>query len=158
MNQLITEYTGLLRRGEVQIAYKGILNYLGELRSDFARRFAEYEVGSNIYQGYMDMSYFSVTPAPLKPKGLKIAVVYLHEKGTFEAWLSARNRETLKKYREMFGGAAENSFPIFHDATNEDAIMECTLTAQPNFDDSISLTELIENGTEKFISAFISKL
>lgn len=131
---------------------------MGELRCDFARKYTEYEVGSNIYQGYMDMSYFSVTPATLKAKGLKIAVVYLHEKGAFEAWLSARNRETLKKYRKVFEGAAENSFSVFHDATNEDAIMECTLTYQPDFDDSISLTELIENGTEKFISAVISKL
>ena len=38
------------------------------------------------------------------------------------------------------------------------AVMEYTLTSEPDFDDQISLTEIIMNGIEKFISAVIGRL
>ena len=76
LNQLISEYTSHLQQGDLQAAYKGILNYLGILRSEFVRKYPDYEIGS-IYQGYMDMSYFSLNTKQLKEKGLKIAIVLL---------------------------------------------------------------------------------
>jgi len=64
-------------------------------------RYPGFDVG-NVYQGYMDMSYFSVNTRKMKDKGLKIALVYQHEKGQFEAWLSPRNREIAKAFRPGF--------------------------------------------------------
>lgn len=84
LNQLIFDYTKHLQQGDLQIAYKGILAYMGKLRSDFVSKYPDYEIGNNVYQGYMDMSYFSLNVKQLKDKGLKIAIVYLHEKGAFE--------------------------------------------------------------------------
>lgn len=158
LNRQISDYTELLRRGELQRAYKGILDYMGKLRSDFASRYPEYAPVGSIYQGYMDMSYFSVMPALLKEKGLKIAIVYLHEKCAFEVWLSARNRETLKKYRAIFESRVWSDLPVFHDPDNEDAVIEYLLTSEPDFEDQPSLTKCIETGTEEFISAVIKKL
>lgn len=157
LNQLITDYTKHLHQGDLRVAYKGILDYLSQLRSDFASKYPDYEIGSNIYQGYMDMSYFSLNTEKLKEKGLKIAIVYLHEKGAFEIWLSARNREILKKYKTIFNGKVLEGISVFHDADNEDAVIECTLTSEPDFDKQISMTEIIEKGTEKFVTA-ITKL
>lgn len=151
LNQLIFDYTKYLQQGDLQVAYKGILNYMGKLRSDFVSEYPDYEIG-NVYQGYMDMSYFSLNVKELKDKGLKIAIVYLHEKGSFEIWLSARNRDILKKYKTILNGKALEGSSFFHDSDNEDAIIECTLTSKPNFDKQTSLTEIIKEGTEKFIS------
>ena len=97
LNELIEEYTHHLQQGEIQIAYKGILEFLGKLRAEFIKKYPHYDV-SSIYQGYMDMSYFSLNTKSLKDKGLKIAIVYLHDKGDFEVWLSARNRDIAKSY------------------------------------------------------------
>lgn len=158
LNQLVTDYTNQLRQGELRIAYKGILDYLGKLRSEFAEKHPCYETGSNIYQGYMDMSYFSLNTERLKEKGLKVAIVYLNEKSAFEIWLSARNREILKKYKTIISCPALKGISVFHDADNEDAVIECTLTPNPDFDDQISLTEEIKSGTEKFIAALTGLL
>lgn len=129
------------------------MNCLGKLRSEFAEKYPCYETGSNIYQGYMDMSYFSLNTERLKEKRLKVAIVYLHEKRAFEIWLSARNREILKKYRTIISSAALKDVIAFHDADNEDAVIECILTSDPDFDDQTSLTQSIKSGTEKFITA-----
>lgn len=151
LNQLIKEYTCSLQKGEVQLAYKGILEYFGKLRADFIKKYSDYDI-SSIYQGYMDMSYFSVFTKSLKEKGLKIAIVYLHEKGCFEVWLSARNRETAIQYESLICDNDFDGITVFHDESNPDAIIECTLTSSPDFEDQKSLTDIIEQGTEKFIA------
>ena len=150
LNQLIREYTHCLRQGELQPAYRGILEFIGKLRADFIKKYPQYEAGG-VYQGYMDMSYFSLSTKRLKDKGLKVAVVYLHEKGSFEAWLSARNRETAKKYDSVFDSGIPDP-ALFHDAGNPDAIVECTLSSAPDFEARDALIALIEQGVAKFIS------
>jgi len=150
MNQLICEYTRYLEQGEIQIAYKGILGFIGKLRADFIKKNPHYEI-SSVYQGYMDMSYFSLSTKQLRDEGLKIAIVYLHEKGCFEVWLSARNREISKRYESVFYGKIFDGVKVFHDENNKDAIIEFTLTASPNFEKEEMLTGIIEQGVEKFL-------
>lgn len=152
LNELIQAYTHHLQQGEIQTAYKAILEFMGRLRTDFIRKYPQYDV-SSVYQGYMDMSYFSLVSKPLKEKGLKIAVVYLHEKGRFEVWLSARNREISKQYDAVFSGGIFEGMKVFHDDTNQDAIIEYTLTASPDFEDQRLLAGIIEQGVRQFAAA-----
>ena len=155
LNQLISDYTCHLQQGEIQIAYKGILEFIGKLRADFIKKYPYYDTGS-VYQGYMDMSYFSLSTKLLKDKGLKIAIVYLHEKGAFQAWLSARNREISKRYESVFVSSISDII-LFHDVNNQDAITECTLMSTPNFEDQTALIDMIEQSVQKFVST-ITKL
>lgn len=57
LNQQIAAYTQQLQLGEIQIAYREILAFIGKLRADFIKKYPYNDV-SNIYQGYLDMSYF----------------------------------------------------------------------------------------------------
>jgi hypothetical protein len=157
LNKLIEGYTHYLQLGEIQIAYKGILEFLGRLRAEFIKKHPHYDV-SSIYQGYMDMSYFSLSTKSLKDKGLKIAIVYLHEKCSFEVWLSARNREIAKIYADILDSTISGDLNIFHDINNPDAIIEYILTATPDFNDQASLINTIEQGVETFVTAIIRRL
>jgi len=150
LNQLVAAYTRCLRRDEIQLAYKGILEFIGTLRADIIKRHPEYDVGG-IYAGYMDMSYFPVVTARLKDRGLKIAVVYLHEKNVFEAWLSARNRAMSKTYAPL-SGLRDACCPLFHDESNPDAVLECTLSSAPDFDEPALLSAAVEQGVERFLA------
>ena len=157
LNELIEGYTNHLQQGEIQIAYKGILEFLGKLRAEIIKKYPHYDV-SSIYQGYMDMSYFSLSTKSLKDKGLKIAIVYLHEKGDFEAWLSARNRDIAKSYASLLNSNIFADVNVFHDLDNPDAIFECVLTPTPNFEHQSSLIESIDLNVEKFIKAISESL
>lgn len=148
LNQVISDYTSQLKQGEIQIAYKGILEFISKLRTDLIKKYPCYEIGS-LYQGYLDMSYFSLNTKLLKDKGLKIAIVYLHEKGAFEGWLSARNREISKKYESVLINNI-SELNLFHDANNQDAIIECTLMSAPDFEDHTVLIDIIEQSVQKF--------
>ncbi len=127
------------------------------MRADFIRNYTKYDVGG-IYQGYMDMSYFSLSTNFLKDKGLKIAVVYQHDKGEFEVWLSARNREISKRIEPFVNNIILDDFTVFHDDNNLDAIIECTLTSSPNFDNQSELMREIEQGVERFVTSVQSVL
>jgi hypothetical protein len=37
LNQLISDYISNLRRGKIQVVYKGILNFIGKLRTHFIK-------------------------------------------------------------------------------------------------------------------------
>lgn len=111
-----------------------------------------------MYQGHMDVTFFSFKTEQLKNKGLKIAIVYLHEKGAFEVWLSARNRGIAKKYEFLQARDTAAGLIIFHDEANQDAIIECTLSSTPDFEDPDSLSDLIDRGVKKFVEAVSSRL
>ena len=151
LNQLISGYTSQLQQGDIQLAYKGILEYIGKLRADIVKKYPSCDI-SSIYQGYMDMSYFSLSTKILKDKGLKIAIVYVHRKGQFEAWLSGRNREISKQYEPVFYDRQFDKITVFHDETNMDAIIECILTDKPSFDHQDVLSDIIMKGVEEFVS------
>lgn len=157
LNELICDYTNHLQQGEMQLAYMGIFEFIGKLRAEFIKIHPHYDV-SGIYQGYMDMSYFSFSTKSLKDKGLKIAIVYLHEKGDFEVWLSARNRYIAKSFASILNSNIKGDIKVFHDINNPDAVIECILTLTPNFEDQSSLIDIVNQGVEKFVTTIIDCL
>ena len=161
LNQQIDSYTGLVQQGDVRAAYKGIMEFMGQLRAAFTATDSDITVGGSLYQGYLDMTYFSLNTNLLRERGLKVAVVYLHDKKAFEAWLSARNRTILARYRPIFDDMILDEIEVFHDETNEDAVLESLLTDAPDFDRQDKLMAELISGTEKFTAAvqkIISKL
>ncbi len=157
LSQLISDYTVCLQQKNLQLAYKGILEFTSKLRADFIKRYPQYDAGS-VYPGYLDMSYFSLSTQSLKDKGLKLAVVYLHQSGHFEVWLSAKNRAILKTYEPAVGRILADTPALFHDPGNQDALVEATLTSAPDFDDPAKLIDTIEQGVAMFVAAVTSRL
>lgn len=46
LNQIICDYTCYLQQGEIQLVYRGILEFLGKLRVDFIQKYPHYTVGA----------------------------------------------------------------------------------------------------------------
>lgn len=93
LNGHMGEYKKQLDKGRIQLAYRGLLEYILGLRLYFKEKYPDYFVSGSLYLGYMDMTYFSFTHPLLKQKGLKIAIVFLHEQLRFEVWLAAVNKQ-----------------------------------------------------------------
>ena len=70
LNKLIDIYNSLLLQGELQLAYRGILGFINQLRIDISKRHPDYIVGS-LYQWKMDLSFFSITTKFLQENMLK---------------------------------------------------------------------------------------
>jgi len=58
-NENINEFKKQLKRGNIQEAYCGLMEYIMSLRTFFSKKYPEFLFPSNIYFGYMDMTCFS---------------------------------------------------------------------------------------------------
>lgn len=157
LRELMIEYRKQLEKGHVQEAYRGLMEYIMDLKTYLKNKYPEYSV-SGIYQGYMDMTYFSFTPDPLKSLKLKIAVVFIYDTFKFEVWLAGYNKNVQKEYWELF---TENSLEKYHiplSIKGRDFIVENVLVENPDFGDLDILTQEIEDGTLRFTEDIVEFL
>jgi hypothetical protein len=148
--EYMQEYRRELEKGSIQKAYQGLLEYVMHLKAHFNRKFPDFAPG-NIYQGYMDMTYFPIFPVELTSSKLKIAIVFEHETFSFEVWLAAQNRQLQAKYRQLLSQGDWPKYRMPAAAKGVDSIIEHTLVADPDFSDLDKLTAQIEQGTLAFI-------
>lgn len=151
LNRLMAEYTRQVQKGGIAKAYRGLMDAMAEIRNRLAARHPDYIIPGGLYAGYMDMTYFSFTPRDLVDRKLKIAIVFVHETGRFEAWLAAGNRGIRAQYERLFRGGGWDKTPVTQAGKGVDAILERTLADDPDFDDLDALAARIEDGTMGFI-------
>jgi hypothetical protein len=131
-NEAMIEYKRQIEKGVIREAYVGLMEYFGHLRVYFQSNHPEYPVSSNIYYGFMDMTYFALFPEHLKNRKLKIAIVFLHDKFRFEVWLAGFNKNVQNKYWQL---SRNNNWKKYHlPSTTKgiDSIMENILVDNPN--------------------------
>ena len=143
------EYKRLLYEGELQKAYRGIIQFMMHLRTRLKAEYPDHEV-SRLYQGYMDMTYFAFTPASLSSLGLKIAIVFLHESFAFQVWLSARSKPLQEKYVTLLNQVDWQLGTISIPGPGVDSIIEQVLVSTPDFENQKSLSDQILLGTLGF--------
>lgn len=147
----IDEYKKQLKLGVIQDVYKGLMGYIRDLRTHFKKKYPDYFVSSSIYQGYMDMTYFSFFPKSLKQRNLKIAIVFLHDAFRFEVWLAGANKQVQTNYWNLFSESNWNKYHVVPTTKDVASIVEYILVDNPDFIDLDALTKKIEKDTLKFI-------
>jgi hypothetical protein len=157
LREQMFEYRKQLEKGHVQGAYRGLMSYIMDLRNYLKNKYPEYSV-SGIYQGYMDMTYFSFTPDSLKSLKLKIAVVFIYDTFKFEVWLAGSNKNVQKEYWELFTEKSLEKYHIPSSIKGRDSVAENVLVENPDFGDLDSLTQKIEEGTLIFIEDILEFL
>lgn len=146
----MVEFQGQLRKGAIQKAYRALLSYMMGLRTHFQKRYPDSAV-SALYQGYMDMTYFAIFPAPLKHRNLKIAIVFNYDAFGFEAWLAGGNRKVQRQYWELFKDSQWPKYRVVTPVKGIDSILECDLAIDFDLDDPDALTASMEKATVAFI-------
>lgn len=158
LQPFMTEYKKQLRLGVIQKAYRGLMEYIMDLKTYLNKKFPDYFVSGSIYSGYMDMTYFSFYPESLKKLKLKIAIVFNYDTFRFEVWLAGMNKQIQSKYWKLFRETGWDKYPLVSTPKDVDSIIEHTLVEDPDFSNLTSLTSKIESETFTFIKAIESFL
>lgn len=145
------EYRNQLQRGVIQQAYRGLMEYMLALKSHFQHQYPDFTISSSLYYGYMDMTYFAISTRLLNQYKLKIALVFIHAAGRFEAWLSAQNKGIQARYWRSIRESGWNEYKLVPDIRGADSIIEYNIVQEPDFGDLEALTALIESKTLRFI-------
>jgi hypothetical protein len=157
--ETVDEYRKQMEKGKIQVAYKGLMEYIMGLRTHLKTKYPDYSVSGSIYFGYMDMTYFSFFPESLKQRGLKVAIVFIHQTCRFEIWLAGYNKQVQAQYWKLFKTSGWNKYQIISTIEGADSIIEYRLTENPDFNDLDALTKQIEDAALRFIKdieAFLS--
>jgi hypothetical protein len=158
-HEYINEYRKQLEKGAINKAYRGLIEYIMDLKTHIKNQYPDYSVSSSIYYGYMDMTYFSIISKSLKQRNLKIALVFLHEAFRFEVWLAGANKLVQQKYWKLFKDSGWNKYQLVPTTKGVDSIVEHILVDNPDFSDLEALTKKLEITSMTFISdieSFIS--
>ena len=139
-----------LKKGSLQKAYRALISFMMGLRTFFANKYGDPFV-SNLYQGYLDMTYFALFPPSLKRHDLKVAIVFNYNAFRFEVWLTARNRKVLSQYWELFKDSHWAEYRVVAPAEGIDSIVECEVTKDFDISNPDTLTTKIENTAMIFI-------
>ncbi len=153
------EFKEQLKKGAIQKAYQGLMATMSDLRNHIAERHPELVVPGALYNGYLDMTYFSILSPSLKERDLKIAIVFVYDIFRFEIWLSGKNKQVLAKYWELFRRNGWDKHDLIEPGKGIDYIVQHVLVADPNFADLDALTQQVEQGALQFIEdieAFLS--
>jgi len=159
-HEYMDEYRKQIEKGIISKAYKGLMEYILDLKTYFKNKYPDHFVSGSIYFGYMDMTYFSFYPKSLGDKKLKVAVVFLHEAMRFEVWLAGANKQVQSKYWKLFKESNWNTYRLVPTTKGADSILEHIAVDNPDFHDLDKLTKQIEKETMKFIKDienFLSK-
>ena len=156
----MNEYRKKVEKGSIKAAYKGLMEYIMDLRKHFANKYPDHFISGTIYYGYMDMTYFAFFPKSVKDRNLKIAIVFVHDTFQFEVWLTGYNKKVQSSYWKLFKESGWNKYQVVPTTKGADAILTHTLVDNPDFSDLDALTKQIEKSTLKFIKDienFLSK-
>ena len=154
MNQFyeyMQEYKIQMEKGVIQKAYKGLMEYIMGLRTYFQNNYPDYVISGSVYYGYMDMTYFSILTEAIKPRKLKIAVVFIHETCRFEVWLAASNKQVQSEYWKMIKESGWDKYRLVPSVKGYDFILEQVIVEDPDFRDLDRLTRQIEAPILEFI-------
>jgi len=146
----IAEFRRQLEKGSIQKAYRSLLAYMLGLRAHFKNKTPHIDV-SGLYQGTMDMTYFALFPLSLKPRSLKIAIVFNYAAFRFEAWLTGGNRKIQRQYWGLFRDSRWPTYRVVTPAVGIDSIVECDLAKDFDFSHPDVLTAQIETAVTAFI-------
>jgi hypothetical protein len=151
-NEKMLEYKKQLDKGRIQKAYRELMQYFQSLRLYLKNKYPDYFISGSIYYGFMDMTYFSFTPQSLKDRKLKIAIVFVHEKFSFEVWLGGNNKKIQKRFWNLVREKNWNQYYVPSSIRGLDSILECILVENPDFSNLEVLTKHIEIEVMKFIN------
>ncbi len=150
-HEYVNEYREQLKKGVIQKAYKGLMEYILQLRTHFKNTYPDFFISGSIYLGYMDMTYFAFYPKSFHERALKIAIVFLHETCRFEAWLAGFNKQGQMKYWKLIKESGWNKYHLVPSTKGADSIIEHIVVENPDFSDLAALTNQIESEALKFI-------
>ncbi len=142
LNDYVNEYKEQLKKGDIQQAYNRLVKYVMRLRTILSKSLADSYSFSNIFQGYMDYTYFYYSNDFLKKRKLKLGLVLNHTEIRFEIWLLGQTAPIQEKYWQSFKTTKWNK----DRATKPKySILETVLIANPNFDDLDLLSQELED-------------
>ena len=154
LNYAVSVYKEQLEKGDVQTAYAELIKYVQKLKTLFSKDLGrEFSLG-NVFQGYMDYTYFYLSNDYLKNRKLKLGLVLNHKDMRFEIWLLGQTKDIQEKYWNLL----KTTKWITRKEIPQYSVFEVVLVDNPDFNDLDSLSEEIKDSLIRVSDEIFSSL
>lgn len=141
MNEYVEIYKKQLEKGDIQVAYEGLLKYLNNLKAYLSNNLSDKYRFGNLCRGYLDYTYFPFFNEFLRSKKLRFGIVLNHHDMRFELWLMGQNAKVQERYWELLKTTEWNQGLT---AMPKYSVLEVILAEHPNFNNPDALSKEIE--------------
>lgn len=154
LNYVVSVYKRQVAQGDLQTAYSALVKYVQKFKTTCSKALGDdYSVG-NVFQGYMDYTYFYISNNYLKERKLKLALVFNHTHIRFEVWLLGQTKDVQEKYWELL----KNTKWINGSDIPTYSIFETTLIGNPDFNNLDALSEILGKHLNQCMSDIVKTL
>lgn len=136
----VASYKDILKSTDIQNIYMQLMKYVQRLKTQLSKDLEEDFLVGNVFQGYMDYTYFYLTNPFLQSKKLKLGIVFNHKNTNFEIWLLGQTKDIQEKYWKLL----QNTMWITSQEIPKYSIFEVVLVENPDFNDLDQLTKTIK--------------
>ncbi|MDH5232240.1 MAG: hypothetical protein OEY38_19435 [Gammaproteobacteria bacterium] len=140
LNHFVSVYKKALDQGDIQVAYTELVKYVQTLKTQFSKELKPNLSCGNIFQGYMDYTYFYLSNDYLNQLKLKFGLVLNHEKMQFELWLLGQTKDVQEKYWNLL----KKTKWIKQVDMPQYSIFEVVLVDKPDLNNLDALTQKIK--------------
>ncbi|MGL5978012.1 MAG: DUF7000 family protein [Erysipelotrichaceae bacterium] len=141
-------YQTLLETTQLQTGYQSLIALLKTLHNILQSSQPELEWNQQLVENRMDFAYMQARPKQLKAKGLKLQIVFVHERFQFEVWLSGYNRKIQQNYTSSL-----RQLPLGYELTKDplriDYIVKTTLPQSLVYEPITTLQATLETTIAK---------
>jgi hypothetical protein len=145
----IEQYRKALQSGADE-GYRAVLGFLADWRLQLQKKHPDYAV-SALQVGQMDFSYFTFTTAALKKRSLKVVVLFVHNRFSFEVWLSGQNKAVATKALRLLQDVGWSKHELAMDTRSVDYAAKTCLLVDANFSSPQTLSAQLEQGIVGFV-------
>lgn len=146
LNDCVSVYKKQLEKGDIKVAYTELVKYVMKLKMQFSKELVNKFSFGNIFQGYMDYTYFYYSNEYLNKRKLKFGLVLNHLDMRFEIWLLGQTKDIQKKY----WNALKHTRWITTDDVPQYSIFDLVILDDPDFNELDILSSQIK---KKLITA-----
>lgn len=152
--EYVNIYHEQLKKGDIQEAYTGLVKYVMKLSTILSKKLPDFTCG-NLFQGYMDYTYFYFSNDFLRKRKLRFGLVLNHPDMRFEIWLLGQNLKIQDQYWQLLKSTKWNGNRT---ERPQYSIIEVILVDHPNFDDLDALSNQIEKALTKISNNLIDDI
>ncbi|WP_028980878.1 DUF7000 family protein [Sporocytophaga myxococcoides] len=147
LNNYVEIYKEQLDKGDIQEAYGRLVKFVMKLNSSFSNDLADRYSFGNLFQGYMDYTYFYFSDDFLKKRKLRFGLVLNHSKMRFEIWLLGQNIKVQEKYWQILKDTKWNKNRT---SRPQYSVLEAIILENPDFNNLDKLTQQLKKSLIKF--------
>ncbi len=147
----LNDYQQIIKTTNILESYQEFIKLFRYLKIQLQKELPEFSTSNNIMENHLDFAYFQLFKDSLKDRGLKVQIIFVHQRCQFELWISGYNRKIQNKYYLKLKDR-KFDYLLTSDPQHIDYIFKSQLSTELDISDGEKLISLLKEDILEIVS------